>query len=91
MVVDAVGGREGGGGRFTCGLSPRADNPLVVTDAGAPAWILPSRDGSVLLTTAGNGGVELDAAGPDGLAGLVAEGSTIRWLHDGEPRSADLG
>ena len=43
---------------------------------------------TVLLTAAGNGVIELDSTGPGGITGLVAAGDTVRWLRDGEPRSA---
>ena len=35
--------------------------------------------------------VELDSAGRGALSNLTTEGTVVRWLHDGEPRAADLG
>jgi hypothetical protein len=68
-----------------------SDMPMVVTESGAPAWILRYRDRSAVATTRGDFLVELDSAGRDGLSDLTAEGTVVRWLHDGEPRAADLG
>lgn len=65
--------------------------PMVVTDTGFPAWILRYADRSAVVTTSGGELVELDSAGRDGITELAVEGRIVRWLHDGEPRSADLG
>ena len=70
---------------------PDARQPLTVTASGAPAWIVNSTDRSALLTTVGRDVIELDEARPGGLTGLTADGTVVRWLHDGEPRSMDLG
>jgi hypothetical protein len=89
-VIDPIGARAGRGAWLSCDRGPRPGSPTVVTDGGAPAWIERGAERSSLFTTRGDGAVELDAAGPDGLTGLAAEGSTVRWLHDGAPRSAVL-
>jgi hypothetical protein len=90
-VRNALSGARGRGTSFGCERQrmPSGDDPLVVTDCGVPAWIVRSPGRSALLST-GDGLVELDSAGPDGLTGLVADGGTVRWLHDGQPRSAVL-
>jgi hypothetical protein len=48
---------------------------------------------ALVLSSSGKGATctpKGDVAGPEGLTELVAEGPAIRWLHDGEPRSAVL-
>jgi hypothetical protein len=80
-------GRSGG----LSGCDPEGPQaPLVVTEHGAVAWIARNATRSALFTGGGLV-ITLDTAGPDGITGLVAEGTGIRWLHDGEPRAADLG
>jgi hypothetical protein len=64
--------------------------PLVVTELGVPAWIARDETGSRLVTTAPEATIELDAGRPGAITGLVAEGSVVRRLHDGQPRSAVL-
>jgi hypothetical protein len=89
-IVNAVDGthRRTRGG---CHGATLEHAPMVVTDTGAPAWILRHPDRSAVVTTRGGVLVELDSAGRDGLSDLTAEGTVVRWLHDGEPRAADLG
>jgi hypothetical protein len=70
---------------------PDPSEPLAVTESGVPAWIVTTADRSALITTGGHGLIELDAAAPGGLTGLSADGRLVRWVHDGEPRSMDLG
>lgn len=91
-VVSPVTRARGREGALACD-SPRMPidgAPLVVTDRGVPAWIARDETGSRLVTTAPEATIELDTAGPGGLTGLTADGSFIRWVHDGEPRSAVL-
>jgi hypothetical protein len=89
-VYDARSGRAGRPGRLpSCDdREPTLGMPLVVTTSGAPAWIVSRAGVSALYTTVGDGVIELDSGG---LAGLVADGTVIRWVHDGQPRSMDLG
>jgi hypothetical protein len=92
-VVDAGSLAAGrGAGLQDCDAAriPVRGAPLVVTEQGAPAWIVRDAAGSRLVTAAGNGTIELDSGGPDSLTGLVAEGPAVRWLHDGAPRSIVL-
>jgi hypothetical protein len=72
-------------------LEPDRAEPLVVTASGAPAWIATEADRSILLTVSDLGLIGLDETAPGGLTGLAADGTRVRWLHDGEPRSMDLG
>jgi hypothetical protein len=71
---------------------PQKEEPVVVTQGGVPAWIVRTPDRSAVFATGPEPGsvVELDAAGPGGITGLVADGRLVRWLHDGVPRVADL-
>ena len=90
---DAIAHRRGPVGRLS-GCSPqmpRAGEPIVVTETGAVAWIVRDDIRSALLTGTTNAVVELDTAAPAAITDLVADGTTVRWLHDGAPRSADLG
>ena len=70
---------------------PGPGGPIVVTASGVPAWIVTRADSWALVTIAGSTLLTLDATGPGGLSGLAADGTRVQWLHDGEPRSADLG
>ena len=92
-VVDAGSLASGrGGGIRDCDPArlPVRGAPLVVTEQGAPAWIVRDATGSRLITAAGLGTIELDGGGPDSITGLVAEGPAVRWLYDGAPRSVVL-
>jgi hypothetical protein len=64
-------------------------NEAVLLGDGSAAWISTSSSspGTSLLrlARAGAGPVDLDSGGA--LTGLVARGSTLAWLHDGQPRS----
>jgi hypothetical protein len=71
------------------GLLPAT--PPVVTESGAPAWIARNGERSAVVTTAGYSVITLDTAGLNGITNLTADGTAIHWLHDGAPRSADLG
>jgi hypothetical protein len=70
-----------------CERAPTPETPFAVMSRGAPAWILEGRGRSVLVLAVGGRLLELDAAGPGGIAALASEGDELRWLHDGEPRS----
>lgn len=70
---------------------PDRAEPLVVTTSGVPAWIVTEAERSILLTTSGGGLIGLDEAAPGGLTALAADGTRVRWLHDGQLRSMDLG
>ena len=90
-VYEPVTGDPGrGAGTLPCGREPGPRTPFVVTDLGALSWVVEEEHRSVLLTAAGNGVIELDVAAPGGITGLVADGTAVRWLHEGEPRSAAL-
>jgi hypothetical protein len=83
-AVDRVlGGRHS---TFGCDRArmPDQDDPLVVTGRGAPAWIVRTPERSTLFTPAGDGLIELDTAGADGITGLTASADAVQWLHDGE-------
>jgi hypothetical protein len=69
---------------------PARGAPLAVSEQGAPAWVVRDAAASRLVTAAGSGTIELDSGGPDSITGLVADGGTVRWLHDGAPRSVLL-
>jgi len=79
------------GGYSGCDPDDLPHAPLVITETGAVAWIDRDPTGSALHTGAGGVLITLDTAAPDGLSGLVADGTGIRWLHDGAQRAADLG
>jgi hypothetical protein len=88
-IVNAVDGTH----RHTRGACHGATleyAPMVVTDTGFPAWILRYPDRSAVVTARGDVLPELDSAGPDAITGLAVDGRVVRWLHDGEPRSAVL-
>jgi hypothetical protein len=71
--------------------SPQRGEPIVATAGGIPAWTVRDATRSAVLSAARDGSlVELDAAGPAGITGLVADGAAVRWLHDGVARSAVL-
>jgi hypothetical protein len=89
-VLSGFRGRDGALNRCDPARTPSTATPLVVTERGSPAWIVRDEVRSALLTSAGNGVIELDSAAPDGLTGLTVEGGTLRWLHDGVPRSVVL-
>jgi hypothetical protein len=91
-VVDAASLRHGRGAGIGCdaGRLPLRGAPMVVSEHGAPAWIVRDATASRLVTAAGRGTIELDSGGPDTITGLVASGPAVRWLHDGAPRSVVL-
>jgi hypothetical protein len=96
ISVDAVArerGRAADIPRCDNARSPQKGEPVVVTDGGVPAWIVRTPDRSAVYAAGPQRGsvVQLDAAGPDGITGLVAEGRVVRWLRDGVARAAELG
>jgi hypothetical protein len=74
-----------------CAAADMPPPSLVVTDGGAVAWITRDATRSALITGGGTSLITLDAGSPNAITGLKVDGRSVRWLHDGEPRAADLG
>jgi hypothetical protein len=87
---------EMAGGTLTpdCGsLLPSREDPLAVTDGGAPAWIKRAgATGEDVLLAPGpeHLAAELDRGPAGSLTGLRAAGASVLWSNAGVPRSTPL-
>lgn len=91
LTVEAVNGLTGAAGQSATFTECESTDTAVVTERGIPAWITSTTERSAVHAAGQDGVIELDSAGRDGLSDLTFEGTVVRWLHDGEPRAADLG
>lgn len=93
LIFDARSGARGRRAPILCdpGRAPGDPGTTVITRDGIPAWMASDPTRSAVITAARDGAlVELDSGRPGAITGLVADGATVRWLHDGVPRSAPL-
>jgi hypothetical protein len=82
--------REVGSRRHRSLLRNPVRGTLRVSATGAIAWLERQPNGTAVHTLDGRGAHLLDAgAVPDGSPRI--EGSTLHWVRDGQPRSAELG
>ena len=83
-------GREASRYARAAGCDAERKTSVVVSDAGAPAWLgdLAGGEQRIAAIAAGGGIVELDR-GPSGSLGAPrVEGEAFTWTWDGDPRSA---
>lgn len=70
-------------------VMPSESAPPTVTASGVPAWVATTQSASrvVAPTSTGRASI-LDEGLPGSISTLVADDNLLRWLNDGEPRSA---